>query len=120
MIKRLELIDKLKSLIGCEVTVYIDRPFGTKHPKYEDIIYSVNYGYIKELMALDGEYQDAYVIGVDEPLETFTGTVIAIINRQNDNEDKLIVARKDSNYSNEEIEKYIRFQEKYFKYKIIR
>lgn len=119
-INRLELIKKLKSLIGNEVTVYIDRPLGTKHPKHEDIIYPINYGYIKEFIALDGEYQDAYVIGVDESLTIFIGTVIAIINRTNDNEDKLIVARKDSNYSDEEIKEFINFQEKYFKYKIIR
>ena len=118
-INRLELIKKLKSLIGNEVTVYIDRPLGTKHPKHEDIIYPINYGYIKEFIALDGEYQDAYVIGVDESLTIFIGTVIAIINRTNDNEDKLIVA-KDSNYSDEEIKEFINFQEKYFNYKIIR
>ena len=118
--KRLEIIDKLRALIGSEVTVYIDRPLGSKHPNHEDIIYSINYGYIKEIIALDGEYQDAYIIGIDKPLTEFTGVVLAIINRKNDDEDKLIVVKKNTNYPDEEIRKIIDFQEKYFEYEIIR
>jgi inorganic pyrophosphatase len=34
---------------------------------------------------------DAYVLGVLEPLDEFTGRCIAIIHRINDNDDKLIV-----------------------------
>lgn len=80
----------------------------------------MNYGYIKNIKALDNEYQDVYVVGINDPIKEFDGIVYAIINRTNDDEDKLIVVKDGNNYSNEEIENYISFQEKYFKHKIIR
>ena len=114
--KRIIYMEKLNELLGKEVEVIIDRPIGFNK---EGIIYTQNYGYIKELKAPDGEYQDAYVLGKDRPLKSFKGKVIAIINRLNDIEDKLIVCDKNSNYTKEEIKKMVNFQEKYFKNKII-
>ena len=43
-------------------------------------------------MAPDGEEQDAYIIGVDEPVKKFTGKVVAIIHRKDDIEDKVSVS----------------------------
>ena len=111
---------KLKNLIGKEVTVYIDRYIGSRHPKYSDIVYEVNYGYIKEIVAPDNEYQDAYLLGVDTKAKQYRGKVYSIVERGNDNEDKLIVIANDKEYTLEEINKFINFQEKYFIYKIIR
>ena len=105
-------------MIGKTVRVIIDRPLGTYHPKYKDIFYSVNYGYIPEIIAPDGEEQDAYILGVDEPLEEFTGKVIAIIHRIDDIENKWIVAPEGINFTKEEINKMVEFQEKYFKTEI--
>ena len=115
--RRLMMIETAKSMIGKEVSVFIDRPIGYNH---NGIIYTQNYGYIKDFKALDGEYQDAYVLGKDTPLETFTGKVIALVNRKDDEEDKLIVCDKNDDYSIEEIEKLINFQEKYYKHTIIK
>ena len=42
-------------MIGKRVTVKIDRPMGSYHPKYKDIYYPINYGYIEGIIALDGE-----------------------------------------------------------------
>ena len=81
-------------MIGDTVKVIIDRPLGTYHPKHKDIYYSVNYGYIPGIIAPDGEEQDAYVLGIDEPLKEFTGIVIAIIHRLNDIEDKFLVGQQ--------------------------
>ena len=105
-------------MIGKIVRVIIDRPLGTYHPKYKDIFYSVNYGYIPEIIAPDGEEQDAYILGVDEPLEEFTGKVIAIIHRIDDIENKWIVAPEGIKFTKEEINKMVEFQEKYFKSEI--
>ena len=66
-------------MIGTTVKVIVDRPMGTYHPKHPDINYSVNYGYIPGIIAPDGEEQDAYILGVNEPVKEFTGSVIAII-----------------------------------------
>ena len=71
-------------MLGKTVTVFIDRPLGTYHPNHKDLYYPVNYGYIPGIIAGDGEEQDAYVLGVEEPLQEFTGVVIAIIHREDD------------------------------------
>ena len=112
--------NKLKQLIGKEITIYIDRPIGSVHPSHKDIIYEVNYGYITSLIALDNEYQDAYVLGVNYPIKEFKGEVKAIIHRINDNEDKLIVAPFNLNFEIDEIKKLINFQEKYFDIEVIK
>lgn len=112
--------EKLLSLIGKEVSGVIDRPYHSFHPEHSNIFYEVNYGYIEDLYAPDGEEQDIYYLGVKEPLEKFCGIVIAIIHREDDSEDKLVVAPRGINFSNEEIEKMVHFQEQYFKYQIIR
>ena len=62
--------------------------------------YPLNYGYIFDKKALDDEPQDEYILGVEEQLTTFTGKVIAVINRLDDNEDKLVVCDINKNYTN--------------------
>ena len=106
-------------MIGKIVKVVVDRPLGTYHPKYKNIFYSVNYGYIPDVVAPDGEQQDVYILGVDEPVKEFTGKIIAIIHRINDIEDKLVVAPENINFSEEEITSKVAFQEQFFEIKII-
>ena len=101
-------------MIGRIVTVTIDRPLGSCHPKHPDIYYSVNYGYIEGIIAPDGEEQDAYVLGVNEPVSEFTGKIIAIIKRLDDVEEKWVVAPENMTFTKEEIMKQVEFQEKYF------
>ena len=108
-----------KNYIGKIVNVKIDRPLGSKHPNW-DMIYPVNYGYVPNTASGDGEELDCYVLGVFKPIEEFNGKCIAVINRINDNDDKLIIVPEDKNYSNEQIEALTEFQERYFKSKIIR
>ncbi len=117
---KLVIRKKLESMIGHTIKVYVDRPIGSHHPKHNDIIYPINYGYIKEIIADDKEYQDVYILGEDKALDCVEGKIYAIIERENDNEDKLIVVTNNKEYSNEEIRKLVDFQEKYFKYKIIK
>ena len=105
-------------MIGKKVRVIIDRPLGTYHPKHKDIFYSVNYGYIEGIIAPDGEEQDAYIIGVNEPISEFTGKIIAIIKRLDDVEEKWVVAPENMTFTKEEIMKQVEFQEKYFKTEI--
>lgn len=105
-------------MIGKKVKVVIDRPLGTYHPKHKDIFYSVNYGYIEGIIAPDGEEQDAYVLGVSEPVSEFTGKIIAIIKRLDDVEEKWVIAPENMTFTKEEIMKQVEFQEKYFKTEI--
>ena len=108
-----------KSYIGQIVNVKMDRPLGSKHPKH-GFIYPVNYGYIPGTISGDGEELDAYVLGEHEPLEEFTGRVIAIIHRTNDNDDKLVVVKDGKNYTDEQIVALTEFQERFFKSEILR
>lgn len=107
----------LRNYLGKKVEVYIDRPIGYVH---NDIIYKYNYGYIKDLTTLDGEFQDVYVLPDDKPLYSKEGIAIAIIHRLDDTEDKLIVTDKESKLTDEQIEEMISFQEQFFKHIIIR
>lgn len=110
---------KNTTIIGTTVTVTIDRPLGSYHPKHKDIYYSINYGYIEGVMAPDGEEQDAYIVGVDVAVETFTGKVIAIVHRNDDVEEKWVVAPEGLIFTKDEIWEQISFQEQYFDSKII-
>lgn len=101
------------------VTVKIDRPIGSRHPKYPELIYPINYGYVEGVMGGDGMEQDAYVIGVDYAISSFSGVVVAIIHRRNDVEDKWVVAPTGSVFSKSEIADLVNFQEKYFDSEII-
>ena len=102
-------------MIGKTVRVVVDRPLGSYHPKHKDIYYSVNYGYIEGIMAPDGEEQDAYILGVDVPVKEFEGKIIAIIHREDDIEEKWVVAPENSAFTKEEIMEQVKFQEQYFK-----
>lgn len=55
------------AIIGTMVMVTVDRPLGSNHSEYKDMYYPVNYGYIEGIMAPDGEEQDVYILGVNEP-----------------------------------------------------
>ena len=109
----------IKDYIGKTITIKIDRPFGSKHPKH-GFIYPVNYGYVPNTVSGDGEELDAYLLGVFEPVDEYTGKSIAIIHRTNDNDDKLVIVPKDKDYSDDAIDAITEFQERFFEHKIIR
>ena len=108
-----------RDFIGKMVNVVMDRPLGSKHPKY-DFIYEVNYGYIPNTISGDGEPLDAYVLGEDNALDSVFDNVIVIVYRTQEDDDKLIVVAVGKDYTNQEIEKLVNFQEKYKKHIIIR
>ena len=108
-----------KDFLDKIVTVKMDRPLGTAHPKH-GFIYEVNYGYIEGTVSGDGEELDAYVVGEHKPLEEFTGRVVAVIHRTNDNDDKLVVMEDGRNYSDDQLEALLEFQERFFEHIILR
>lgn len=105
--------------IGDQVKVIVDRPLGSFHPEHKELFYPLNYGYIKDVFAPDGEEQDVYILGVDVPVTEFSGTLIAKIHRLNDVEDKWVVAPDNKKFSKEDIEQQVYFQEQYFQTVII-
>ncbi len=108
-----------KEFLRKEVKIIIDRPLGSKHPKY-GFVYEVNYGYLPNVKATDGEDLDAYYLGTDKPLVTANGVCVAIVHRLDDDDDKLVVVPAGFDLSDEEIKSKVNFQEKFFQIKIIR
>jgi inorganic pyrophosphatase len=112
-------ISNAKDYLKKDVVVKIDRQLGTKHPKH-GFMYMLNYGFIPNTISPDGEELDAYVVGVFEPVEEYKGHVIAIIHRTNDDDDKLVVAPKGIDYSDDAIRAMTEFQERFFESIILR
>ena len=111
--------EDVKDYVGERLYIKIDRPFGSKHPKH-GFIYPINYGYVPNTISDDGEELDAYLLGIFEPVDEYTGKCIAIIHRTNDDDDKLIVVPFDKTYSDDAIEALVEFQEEHFKHVLMR
>ena len=109
--------EKLAQLLGKNVYLRVFHPKGFTA---EGTTYPINWGQIENLTALDGSFQDAYLIDGDDPIKEVPAKVIAIIEREDDIEDQLAVSIKDAPISDEEIEQAVRFKEKDHKYRIVR
>jgi inorganic pyrophosphatase len=69
--------------------IVVDRPKGSKHPKYPEAIYPVAYGYLKGTTASDGEGIDVWVGSGGS--RTITGVVCTFDLRKRDAELKLLL-----------------------------
>jgi inorganic pyrophosphatase len=112
-------LELAKEQLGKKVTVTMDRPLGSTHPKH-GFVYDVNYGYIAGIKAPDGEDLDAYFLGVDTPIQTGEGVCIAIAHRRDNDDDKLIVVPEGVTMTDEEILSATHFQEQWFDTVIVR
>lgn len=110
--------NQVKHYLGKTVTVRIDRPVGSVHPKHPEVIYPINYGYIPGVIGGDGEELDVYVLGPREPLEEFTGKVIAVVHRENDIEDKLVASDGSEEYDQASVASAVMFQERFYRFSI--
>ena len=112
----------LSRFLGRRVTVLVDRPLGTPHPRFPDgEPYPVNYGFLPGTVSGDGRPIDVYLVGWDEPLERAEAVVAAVVHRLDDLEDKLVavppdrVAGSRSLVDAARLEAAVRFQERYFR-----
>ena len=108
-----------KDMLGKTVTVVIDRPYGSLHPHIPDLECPYNFGYVKDSMTEDGAFQDAYVIGPDHPLDTFTGTVSGIIWRMETDTTRWIVTPSAQIPDREAVIRLIGEEEQYYRTKIL-
>lgn len=105
----------IQTYLGRTVTAEIDRPIGYHHvTKGIHLDYTVNYGYLPGVTGGDGEEQDVYILGVENPIETFTGRIIAVVRRDDDNEDKFVAAPDGMAFTKDQITQAIHFVEQYF------
>ena len=107
-----------KDFLGKKVKVVMDRPMGSKHPKW-NFIYPINYGYVPNTISGDGEGLDAYIVGIFEPVEEYEGKCIAAIHRLDNDDDKLVIAPEEKIYTKQQIEALVEFQERFFEHEII-
>ncbi len=78
------------------------------------MVYPDNYGELPGTVSGDGKPIDAYLLGWDEPLTEAEGEVIAVLVRADDLEDKLVVARDGTAWTDEAILEAVQFQEQFF------
>lgn len=114
--KRLFLLDELKTLLGKTVRVYVDEEKNSIKEEGQQIVH----GYIKEIRGLDGDCQEAYVLGADGSKDEILGVVHAIIDLTNEGEYKLLVATEGSQFNEKEMGKVIFSKQRSFRHRIIR
>ena len=105
----------LRPYLGQTVTIEIDRPIGYIHRKGDKtLVYPINYGFIPGVLGGDGEELDVYLLGVEHPVESYTGQIIGIVYRADDVEDTLIMAPCGVDFTVEDMTAAVHFQEKYY------
>lgn len=103
-----------QTILETTVRGKIDRPLGSVHPKYPDLVYPINYGYIPEVIGGDGQEQDVYLVDANTSQRDFTEKVIGIWHRFNDVETKWMVSSTTNRISPQQILAKTAFQEQYF------
>lgn len=81
--------------LGKEVHVIVDQPYGSFHSLIPDLLLPVNIGYVNESEFLEDNFENAYIFGLDEAVDEYVGTVIAIIYRK-DGSSAFVVSKKTS------------------------
>lgn len=121
--------NQYRDVIGKIVKGKIDRPMGSCHPRHPEMRYPINYGYVEGVLGGDGAEQDVYLLGESGPVCEYTGKVVAVYHRYDDNETKWIVVPCDDNGnlrdgaavpSDDEIYAAIGFQEQFFSGVLVR
>ena len=69
--------------------IVLDRPRGAVHPKYPDLIYPLDYGYLENTTAGDGDGIDIWVGSSDD--KTLTGILCTFDKLKRDAEIKLLI-----------------------------
>ena len=80
--------EAIDSLVG-ESKMVIDRPKGTSHPRFPDMVYPVDYGYLEDTTSPDGGGIDIYVgTGYSRKVDALICTVDLV---KKDSEIKLLI-----------------------------
>lgn len=74
-------------LSTCEIK--IDRPMGSRHPKWPEIVYPLDYGYLEGSVSGDGNETDVWVGSL--PDREITAVAVTVDLHKRDSEIKLLV-----------------------------
>ena len=69
--------------------IIIDRPKGSRHPRYPEYIYPIDYGYLENTTASDGDGIDVWMGSLKN--KTLTGILCTFDNIKRDAEMKLLI-----------------------------
>jgi inorganic pyrophosphatase len=77
-------------------TIIIDRPKGSSHPRYPEVIYPLDYGYLENTRASDGGGIDVWLGSLNaelnkESTKTLTGILCTFDTLKRDAEIKLLI-----------------------------
>jgi inorganic pyrophosphatase len=78
----------LEKLVSTSAVV-LDRPRGSQHPRYPEIVYPLDYGYLKNTRAGDGDGTDVWVGSGGQ--REITGIVCSVDLAQRDTEIKILL-----------------------------
>ena len=78
----------MESLLRTNKTI-LDRPKGTRHPRYPGMIYPLDYGYVEDTTASDGGGIDVWFGSLDT--KTLTGILCTFDTIKRDAEIKLLI-----------------------------
>ncbi len=67
--------------------VTIDRPLGTPHPRFPEIVYPIDYGFVNNTTSTDGEEVDVFVGTAETGI---VGVIATVDYRKQDREIKLL------------------------------
>ena len=93
-------------MLGRYVRVKVTSPIHSKDPK-EGFTYGLNYGEINFVTARKRETLNAFIMGIDHPVKTFDGRVIASVEKNG--ERYFVVAPKSKRYINHDVSKAMDF-----------
>lgn len=108
-----------KELLGTTVNVIVEQKYGTLDQRSDGEM-TVNCGFVSQPASIvDREMIDAYVVGVYQPCDSFTGTVIGLVCHEEDDRMHLLVAPVTLNVKKEEIIEQIGCVEQYYRSRLV-
>ncbi len=70
-------------------SIFLDRPRGSAHPRFPDMIYPLDYGYLENTSSADGGGIDVWIGSKDD--KTLTGILCTFDKLKRDAEIKLLI-----------------------------
>ncbi len=98
-------------MLGKYVRVRITNPIHSVNRQC-GYTYQLNFGTIEGKKRYDSVYYGAYIMGINHPIRTFDGRVIAVIRYQDNRNPLYVVAPKSTHFISHQIEDAVSFAEK--------
>lgn len=86
-------------MLGKTATVLVTKPYGSRGE--DGSVRSLNFGHIKGFTQKGGAPLDAYIIGMEKPVHSFTGPVLAVLYREDRTPVWIVASRRTVMYEPE-------------------